>query len=213
MTGNRYFDGLLDTSEIAAHSIKWREQAGMGYLQLFDTPYDEAYFQKYVEMSETPMGSALTEARIDLVNKYRSSGALVDIGIGSGDFMLSIGCFGYDINPVAVEHLEIMHLLHNPYLNDIECATFWDSLEHIQDIAAILIRVKQYAFVSLPIFKNLGHILTSKHYRPDEHAWYFTDDGFHKFMDAHGFKVVEQNQMETDLGREDIGTYVCKRVN
>ena len=186
---------------------------GMGYLPLENTPYDEAYFDKYVGYENTEIGILLNGARLALVSKWCPDGSLVDIGIGSGQFMNAIGSYGFDINPAAIKILNHTGLMLDPHFEDINCATFWDSLEHIAEISEILAHVKKFAFVSIPIFRDLEHILGSKHFRPDEHTWYFTDQGFHKFMCAHGFDVVEQNTMETDLGREDIGTYVCKRVN
>ena len=117
-------------------------------------------------------------------------------------------------HPVALEMLHKERLFLNPHVEDVDCATFWDSLEHIQDIAGLLSHVKQFAFVSIPIFRDLAHARNSKHFRPDEHCWYYTDDGFKRFMYAHGFTVIGQSTFETDLGREDIGTYtLCKLEN
>lgn len=215
MVGNKYFDALhADGGPIPGGApLIWRNHAGMGYLPLQDTPYDADYFDKYVGYAETERGKALNAARMALVDEWYPSGSLVDIGIGSGQFMDEAGSYGYDINPTAIELLNKRRRLLDPHFEDVDCATFWDSLEHIVEIADILFHVKQFAFVSLPIFKDLPHVLSSKHFRPDEHCWYFTDAGFEKFMYAHGFKVIAQNTMETDLGREDIGTFVCKRVS
>ena len=204
MSGNQYFD--------ENQGLMWREDIGMGYLELTETPYDKAYFDKYVAMAETEMGEELTWARLNLVKKWFPDGSIVDIGIGSGQFMDAIGCYGFDVNPTAIELLNSTNNMLDPHFEDVDCATFWDSLEHIPEISQILFHVKQFAFVSLTIFKNPEHIIGSRHFRPDEHCWYFTDEGFQKFMYAHGFKVVEQNIMETDIGREDIGTYACQRM-
>lgn len=213
MIGNKYFDELPLDGVTFKSNLQWHHHAGIGYLPLIETPYDEAYFQKYVEMAKTDMGEELTWARLNLVKKHCPEGSLVDVGIGSGQFMDAIGCYGFDVNPVAVELLNSTNKMLDPHFEDVDCATFWDSLEHIIEISDILFHVKQFAFVSLPIFKDLPHILSSRHFRPDEHCWYFSDDGFIKFMYAHGFKVIDLNTMETEIGRQDIGTYVCKRVN
>ncbi len=205
MSGNLYFD--------QGHGLFWRKDLGMGFLELTETPYDAKYFEKYVGYANTDFGENLNNARVELVNRYSKNGCLVDIGIGSGQFVEAIGGYGFDVNPVAIEFLENRQLLLDPYSCKVDYATFWDSLEHIKDIAAILKNVRKYCFVSIPIFNNMEHVLESKHFRPDEHCWYFTHYGFIKFMDAHGFIVIEHNTMETDLGREDIGTYICKRAS
>ena len=217
MSGNQYFDNLYADGGFVGgdhYCIQWRDHAGIGFLNLQETPYDAAYFEKYVCYAQTEFGVQLNQARIDLVEKYCPLGSLVDVGIGSGQFMAAIGGYGFDINPVAVKLLEDNGRILNPYTGQVDCATFWDSLEHIADIADILKNVKKFCFVSIPIYEDLQHILSSKHYRPNEHCWYTTDEGFKLFMDAHGFSVVTQNTMETDLGRDGIGTYVlCRQEN
>lgn len=213
MSGNQYFDNLITDDGLISGGFKWLHNDGVGYLRVQDTPYDAEYFQKYVGYEETEIGILLNGARLDLVSSWCPEGSLVDVGIGSGQFMAAAGSYGFDVNPVAVEMLNDKGLMLDPHFEDVDCATFWDSLEHIEEIAEILAHVKKFAFVSIPIFRDLQHVLGSKHYRPDEHCWYFTEDGFNKFMCAHGFDVIERNTMETDLGREDIGTFVCKRAS
>lgn len=211
MTGNKYFDDL--EGGVERRGMLWHEYAGIGYLRLQETPYDDDYFEKYVGYANTDFGIKLNAARLAMVERLFPKGSLVDIGIGSGQFMETIGCFGFDINPVAVDLINETSFFLDPHIETVDCATFWDSLEHIVEIAQILAHVRKFAFVSIPIFEDINHVVSSKHFRPDEHCWYFTDAGFKKFMEAHGFAVVEQNTMETDLGREGIGTYACKRVN
>lgn len=205
MSGNDYFD--------EHQGLKWCESAGMGFYPVTESPYDDAYFDKYVEMANTEMGVELTHARLAFVNKYAPTAPIVDIGVGSGQFMDAAGALGYDVNPTAVRMLIKKHAFLNPYSTFIKCATFWDSLEHIPDIDRILKHVTDYIFVSLPIFDDLDHVLRSKHFRPDEHCWYFTKSGFERFIAAHGFTVLEYSTIETEIGREGIGTFVCKREN
>jgi len=205
MSGNHYFDAITE--------LKWCEKAGIGYLPLKEMPYDQAYFDKYVVMDDSKTGEALTSARVDLVKKYTDPMFVTDIGIGAGRFMREANCAGFDINPIAVKMLIEEQRFIDPYSNNVLHATFWDSLEHIAYIDGLLDNVREYIFVSLPIFDDVKHVLQSKHYRPTEHCWYFTRKGFERFIAAHGFTVLEYNTMETDIGREGIGTFVCKRVN
>lgn len=73
-------------------------------------------------------------------------------------------------------------------------------------------RVKKFVFVSIPIFAHKEHVLRSKHFRPTQHFWYWTHDGFIRWMQERGFSCVEKNCMESELGREDIGTFVFARA-
>lgn len=210
MTGNQYFDAMHGGQ--IRRGMTWHDHAGIGYLPLTETPYDQEYFDKYVGYEKTDFGVHLNEARIALAERHFPKGSMVDIGVGSGQFMNSIGCFGFDINPVAIDMINETSFFLDPHFEDIDCATFWDSLEHIVEIADILAHIRHFAFVSIPIFNDLDHVVSSKHFRPDEHCWYFTSAGFKKFMEAHGFDVIEENTMETNLGRDGIGTFVCKRA-
>lgn len=206
MTGNPYFD--------KAKTLKWSDQLGIGFLPLTNpSPYDANYFNKYIGYDDTEIGRALNDVRLAFVSVIAAGKSLVDIGVGSGQFVKNANCYGFDINPVVIPTLIEEGSFFNPYENNIECATFWDSLEHIQDIHLILENITDTVFVSIPIFRDIEHVLSSKHYRPDEHCWYFTNDGFQRFMLAHGFVTVVQSDIETELGREDIRSFICKREN
>jgi hypothetical protein len=84
-------------------------------------------------------------------------------------------------------------------------------LEHIPDFQSLLANVNDWLFLSLPIFRDAGHALRSKHFRPEEHYWYFTRDGLTFAMKMCGFVLVSESMIETELGREDIGTFAFKR--
>lgn len=170
-------------------------------------------------MADTFVGRQLMHARVDFVERH-TDGPLVDIGIGSGAFIIARNRFygrdtataGYDVNPVAREWLSNAGLLsdvesHRPY-----AISLWDVLEHIPDFTPLLDRVQQYVFVSIPIFDNAEHVLRSKHFRKDEHCWYFTKGGLIQAMGYHGFELDEFNRDEETLGREDIGSFAFRRV-
>jgi hypothetical protein len=197
--------------ELAKDKLLWLPESGIGFYPVTDSPYDESYFKKYVEMAKTDIGIKLTQARVDLVNKYTKD-EVIDIGIGCGNFIEARErTYGFDINPFGVQWLNDNCKYKNPF-NGSNNLTFWDSLEHIHEPNNLLEKCNGYVFVSLPIFLSSEHILVSKHFRKDEHCWYFTDEGIKIFMWTHGFKCLESNTMESDIGREDIGTYVFERT-
>lgn len=185
----------------------------MGHVALHDEEtYDDGYFQKYTRMAQTEMGRKLTQARIDMVARHYS-GAVLDVGIGSGQFVIERGepTYGYDVNPYAIEWLQERGLYQDLYTESLRALTFWDSLEHIPDPAAAVARAGEWVFVSLPIFDGPEHCLASKHYRPGEHIWYFEGRGIKSWFSRQGFECVEHNTNETDLGREGIGSYAFRR--
>lgn len=157
------------------------------------------------------------QARVEFVNRHYQ-GALVDVGIGSGAFIERRNAaaegettFGFDVNPVAQEWLLQRDLFFDPYRVRVPAISLWDVMEHIPDFRALLARVSEWVFVSIPIFRDGQHVLASKHFRKDEHIWYFTSDGLIQAFGDCGFDVVATNTMETELGREDIGTFAFRR--
>lgn len=174
--------------------------------------YDAAYFDKCAGYEGAPIAQAINAARIGLVARHYA-GRLCDVGIGSGEFITQrgAGTYGFDVNPRAVEWLRERALLIG--LRGFGAYSFWDVLEHVQTPAEYLdhVPLHGYLFTSLPIFTDLHSIRASRHYRPGEHLYYFTDEGFIGWMAAHGFGVIEANDDETRAGREAIRSYAFKR--
>lgn len=203
-------------NHISNETFQWFPEKGIGYYPVKDAPYNDAYFDKYIQMSKTDIGILLNKARKDFVETILSDCMytdIIDIGVGSGSFVLSMqNCKGYDINPKAVEMLLDLNIYKNPYEHTFSNATFWDSLEHIHYPGRLLDNVSEYAFISCPIYRDIEHIFKSKHFRKDEHCWYWTHDGIINFMKIFDFELVDFNFMESLIGREDITTYAFKKV-
>ncbi|WP_254814742.1 hypothetical protein [Pseudomonas aeruginosa] len=50
--------------------LLWSEELGMGFHPRPPMDYTGPYFEKYQLLDATPMGAALTQARIDLVRRH-----------------------------------------------------------------------------------------------------------------------------------------------
>ena len=156
------------------------------------------------------------ETRCDLVERFWR-GAIVDVGIGSGAFLSErLKCGhrkdkGYDINVVGYHWLCKHGYWFNPYVASVDVATLWDVLEHIEDFGPLLANVRQWVFLAVPIFRDQEHALRSKHFRPDEHCWYFTAPGLQHVMGLHGFELKHSDDRESRRGREDILSFVFRR--
>ncbi|WP_042070013.1 methyltransferase domain-containing protein [Advenella mimigardefordensis] len=178
-----------------------------------DMPYDRAYFDKYRKDRDTPIGRALNEVRVQMVARYWD-GRVMDFGIGDGAFLEKRGgdTVGFDVNPAGVEWLQERGAYVDYWAGEHDAVTFWDSLEHEYRIEALVARVRRFAFVSIPIFTSETHCLNSKHFRKDQHVWYFTADGITAWFARQGFRRREWNDYETVIGREDIASFVFERV-
>lgn len=191
----------------------WYPQRGYGKAKLSTDlfQYGKDYWEEFRAKQETPVGKILTRIREGMVKGHvEARGGLCDIGIGGGAFVEAMNCKGWDVNPIAIEWLESCGDLWNQ--QPIAAMTFWDSLEHIPAPGEYLAKCEKLAFISTPIFEDAEHCLRSKHLKMPEHLWYFTEHGLCRYMAEKGFSVVEANSIETTVGREDIRTYVFRRV-
>ena len=169
--------------------------------------YNGEYFDKYQNYKGTKIADKLNECRVTLVSKYTTD-PILDIGIGSGEFIENCeDSFGYDINPKAIEWLKDRELFRDDF-ESFNAFTMWDVIEHIETPEDYFSKMSGHLFCSLPIFEDLDKIRDSKHYRPDEHLYYFTEKGFISWMSLHGFRCVASTNMETKAGREDILSFV-----
>lgn len=174
--------------------------------------YDKAYFENYVHREDSEIARRLNVARTRLSEKYCD--CVVDVGVGSGEFIKKskIKVYGYDINPVGVKWLRERGLFIDIYAgvpDDVQGFTLWDTLEHIpnpQEFFAC-VRPGDFLFVSLPVFEDLAKVRESKHYKPNEHLYYYTPSGLVRFLKDSGFDFVESNNDETLAGREGIGSF------
>ena len=175
--------------------------------------YNEPYFDHYVKLEGLPIAVELNAGRAALVNKYLAGKQVLDVGVGSGEFIKTRPhTKGFDIN-----HRAIRWLRKNGYFSDefekFEGFTFWDVIEHVHDPNEYFKRIKKdaYLFTSIPIFENLRDVRSSRHFKPGEHLYYFTKQGFIDWMALYGFELLETSDFETKAGRQDIMSFAFKR--
>jgi 2-polyprenyl-3-methyl-5-hydroxy-6-metoxy-1,4-benzoquinol methylase len=180
--------------------------------------YDAAYLQHYKELEGTPIARALNAGRCAMLARVALRDARVlDVGVGSGLFLTvardaGYDVRGYDVNPQAVLDLRARDLYADDFA-EFDVVTFWDSLEHIEDPGAAISRIKRgaVAIVALPVFDDLTRIRESKHYKPGEHLYYWTEQGFVDWMSHYGFRLLERSHHEVEAGREGIAAFAFVR--
>jgi len=210
---------LFDKESTSSHKVNnypydllWIEKLGIGFLKSDGYSYDKDYWETYLEYAHSKIGTELTRQRAEFVTRNGVNfSELCDIGVGSGQFVDTVKCKGMDINPYANTWLKE----HNYYADrpeNFSSLTLWDVIEHIDDPRALL-KNTETVFISTPIYKDLSSCLLSKHFKPREHIWYFTDSGVKYFMEQLGFIVKDESNFETVLGREGIMSYCFVRTN
>ena len=201
--------GSPDGDLILCHADGMAYQADRGAVVDYGAPY----FVKCAAYEGTPIEEEINAGRVSLVQRWIGRSAVLDIGVGSGAFILRHGnAMGVDVNPTAIEWLRGRKLLARG-LGEFAGYTFWDVIEHLPDPEAYLQHVRLHAFVfaSIPVFDSLDNIRSSKHYRPGEHLYYWTEDGFVAWMALHGFRCLERTDFETRAGRESIVDFAFER--
>lgn len=202
--------------KFADRRLTWWPEIGVGYYPVAAgvEPYDDSYFDRYAAQANTDIGRALMAARVEFVGKHWAF-EMIDVGIGSGAFIMlrgeNIPTYGWDISPKAQRWLRREGLQADPYRDRVQAISLWDVMEHMPNFQVLLGNVESWVFISIPIFRNGEHVLRSKHYRKDEHVWYFTASGLVTTMDRLGFECVEVSDFETRIGREDIGSFAFRR--
>ena len=206
--------GSLDLPKIYEHPLTWLTTKDgtncIGHLPSNGYEYGEGYWEIYQKYASNDVGVKLTQARSDFVSSHGISfDDVVDVGVGSGQFVDTVKCKGTDVNPIANQWLKD----NGYYVASVESfstLTLWDVLEHIEDPRELLKNATN-VFISTPIYKNLDEVLKSKHLKPGEHIWYFTDIGINTFMKVLGFNLISESSCESDLGRDSISSYYFQR--
>jgi hypothetical protein len=132
--------------------------------------------------------------------------SLMDVGYGNGDFLDSCSDFisklyGNDIQP-AYPLKDGIIFVDNITEQEVEVITFFDSLEHFDDIEWVKNLKCQYVIISLPwCYNGLDDkwFLNWKHRKPDEHLYHFNEISLEAFMNRQGFELVNFCNVEDKI--------------
>lgn len=175
--------------------------------------YGEAYFDCYARLEGQDIARKLNAGRVDLVNRHVGPGLVVDVGIGSGEFIKSRpNTVGQDVNPKATEWLK-QNGKHAESFDQYDAFTFWDVIEHVPTPNSYFRRMRDdcFLFTCIPIFPDLERIRESRHYKPNEHLYYWTEQGFIDWMALYRFRLLERLTFETEAGRDSIISFAFKK--
>lgn len=179
--------------------------------------YGEEYFNKFKQLAFTDMGYKITRFRRTYVECLANNGEILDYGTGYGDLVVKDKknrWFGFDVNPKSKERLASQ--FDDNWLVYPNICMF-DVLEHLQQPQKFLAELQSGVrlFISIPLWngdwQNVEEIKTWKHFRPNEHFLYASPEGFKIFLENSGFKLIDMNQIETSLGREDVYTFAFEK--
>lgn len=171
--------------------------------------YNPAYVQKYLTYGEKE--NYLSHLRLGyLIGSINHKiNSILDIGYGSGAFLKTClnyipKCYGHDISGFNVP--ENVIFVENIFENKYDVITFFDVLEHFQDIDIIGNLKCDYIMISLPWCYNYSDkewFTNWKHRRPNEHLHHFDKQSLINFFEKHNFQCIAHSNIE-DTVRKDI---------
>lgn len=129
--------------------------------------------------------------------------SLLDVGYGDGSFLKLASktipyCFGHDISgekiPEGCEFLSYDEIFKKRY----EIVTFFDTLEHMEDISFLHKLNTQYILVTVPNcqYSSNEWFTNWKHRKPDEHLWHFNRPALALHMLEEGYTSVNITNIE-----------------
>lgn len=185
--------------------------------------YDKDYVNtRYVKYGELPtyMGYLRLGNIIGSLNRVPKS--ILDVGYGDGSFLKVCSnivpeCYGYDIStyPIPNGCTQVESITENFY----DVITFFDSLEHFEDIEFVRDLKCSAVCISVPHchYKNDEWFENWKHRRPNEHLWHFDKQSLIAFMSRMGYEVISSSNVEDTIRKNkekesNILTCVFKKV-
>jgi hypothetical protein len=130
--------------------------------------------------------------------------SILDVGYGNGIFLKNAkniipNCYGNDITDYNLPDNIIF--IKNIFSQHFDVITFFDSLEHFDDIEFIKKLNCDYILISLPwcTYKSDEWFEKWKHRRPDEHLFHFNDLSLIKFMEECGYNLINITNIEDTI--------------
>lgn len=139
----------------------------------------------------------------------RLPNSIVDVGYGNGEFLNVCKtavkeCYGYDVSDYPIPNGVVrVNSITEQFFDVI---TFFDSLEHFDDISFVKELKCNYICISVPHCHYFSDEWFDgwKHRKPDEHIWHFNRNSLLNFMmDSNYILLNEFNAIE-DLIRSPI---------
>lgn len=156
--------------------------------------------------------------KIKLINsKRKATGKLLDIGAGTGDFLLEAKNKGWDTlgfepnanaQKILVEKkINTIDSLSAVPNDSIDVITMWHVLEHVYDLelqiqtlyrilkkdGVLIIAVPNYQSFDAQYYKEFWAA-----YDVPRHLWHFSQEAMLKLMDKYDIKIVEKHPMYFD---------------
>jgi len=134
--------------------------------------------------------------------------SVMDIGYGNGDFLKACQniipkCYASDISEYPAP--DGCEFINDPNSIEVDVVTFYDVLEHFEDIYDIKNLNTKYIVISVPECHYFSDdwFDTWKHRRPDEHLWHFNKESLTNFMSELDYKCIHTSNIEDTIRKNN----------
>jgi hypothetical protein len=138
-----------------------------------------------------------------IIGRAKSIGKVLDVGYGNGLFLKTIRRAGSEIFGIDVHNKDygIPKLRSLRDMSRFDVVTFFDSLEHIADLAIVEEVESSDIFISIPHRPHwfLSYPEQWRHFRPGEHLHYFSTKSLCTLMGMAGYTLSDECCMEDSL--------------
>jgi len=185
-----------------------KDEYGVHQLNADSFTYDENYCATYNTESYRRGNEILQALRLGFVIGCHGSipSSLADIGFGNGAFLMRCKdvipkLYGKDVSGIQLDFVE--NVWHYP---KCDVVTFWDCLEHIQDLSFLYDIPCETICISLPWchFDSIEWFDKFHHHKPNEHLHYFNKEQLIATMNKYGWKCISYGNQEdiVRIGKE-----------
>lgn len=156
--------------------------------------------------------------KIEIINKYtHHKGSLIDIGAGTGDFLIKAKKEGWDIDGVEPNDKAVRFASEKGILlkkditklkdNSADVITMWHVLEHVSDIEQYIKEIRRILkkdgviIVAVPNFKSYDAHYYGKYwaaYDVPRHLWHFSREAIKNIFNGKGFNIIKVLPMKFD---------------
>ena len=192
---------LTNYEKVEFGIIKQKNVEKIKYNYEYSNKYDD-YGENLNKLSFLRLGTL-----IGTINKIPKS--ILDVGYGNASFLKATTtiipkCYGSDLhNTYPLPNN--CKFTDNIFEQEVEVITFFDSLEHFDDIFIIDKLKCKYIMISVP----WCHFFTNEwfdnwvHRKPNEHLWHFNDKSLILFFESYGYKCIHKSNFEDSIRKRE----------
>lgn len=174
--------------------------------------YDKTYVQqRYGEIDDLVMQMSHLRLGFVLGSMPHAPKKVLDVGYGSGTFLKLCDSFGMQTHGCDLfpDYLPTCsQFVQDPCDASYDLITFYDSLEHFEDVSFVKHLKCEHVVISVPWChapEDDTWFLNWKHLRPNEHLHHFNDASLKNFMQHCGFTCVTSSNLEDVIRKSAPG--------